>query len=1006
MMTAIHETAYPRLKSHPSKEELLRVYTLTDEELKFVRSQTRRPTALLSLSILLKTFQRLGYFVRISSVPHDVVEHISECLELKTYGLNLESYDSSGARQRHIKVIRKYLDIKAVGKETLNYLKNNLLEAATTKDEIADIINVGLESMAKCHYELPAFDTFLREARASRAQVYRGIFEQIHHSLSDVAKDKIKEILTPTTSMEQMKSTWDLIKKEPKKPTVNNVREFVEHLRWLKSFDDCLPVNFNVPASKLKRFIIEARALNVANMNELTEHKRFTLAALFVRSQTGKALDDIGDIFIRIMQRLLNNANEALKLHKLSQSKNVESLVSSLRDIIKAYQSKGTKDERFDAITKAIKEEPEEIVKLCDAQLAYASNNYLPFLLPLYRNRRALLFDCLSHLDLQSTTKEQSTLEALALVTQNRQSRKTILKATNEKGEPLDLAWIPDNWGKLVVDKTSKDMVPITTVQRKYFELCLFTTIAQELKSGDLIIAGSDKYGDFREQLISWTEYYEQITKYGELADIETEPKLLIEKLKCWLIRVSQATDKKFPDNQQVRIKNGAPVIQRVKRKPIPAALNKIKIALEERMDEASILDVLIDMEKWLGLSGGFKPLSGHASKLTDHQKRFIITLFCYGCNLGPTQTSRSIDGINRRQISWLNLRHTTEDHIEEAITKVINAYNQFSLPKIWGTGKTASVDGTMWDLYEQNLLSEHHLRYMGTGGIGYYHLSDTYIALFSHFIPCGVYEAVYILDGLLKNQSDIHPDTVHGDTQSQSEAVFGLSYLLGIKLMPRIRGMKKLKFYRTDKQDEYKHIDELFKDTIKWQLIDSYLPDLLRIALSIKSGKVQASTILRRLGTYSRKNKLYVALRELGRVVRTVFLLEYIAKANIREMIQSATCKSEEFNEFLQWIMFGNDGQIAENVRHEQQKIIKYNHLVANMTILYNVVNMTKVINDLAEQGYPIDEQVLAGLSPFSRGNLNRFGSYSVNMDREAPTIKFDIPLNIKTEESLLNEI
>ncbi|MFM2666673.1 Tn3 family transposase [Vibrio mediterranei] len=125
-----------------------------------------------------------------------------------------------------------------------------------------------------------------------------------------------------------------------------------------------------------------------------------------------------------------------------------------------------------------------------------------------------------------------------------------------------------------------------------------------------------------------------------------------------------------------------------------------------------------------------------------------------------------------------------------------------------------------------------------------------------------------------------------------------------------------------------------------------------------------------------------------------------------MREMIQSATCKSEEFNEFLQWIMFGNDGQIAENLRHEQQKIIKYNHLVANMTILYNVVNMTKVINELAEQGYPIDEQVLAGLSPFSRGNLNRFGSYSVNMDREAPTIKFDIPLNIKTKESLLNEI
>jgi len=82
---------------------------------------------------------------------------------------------------------------------------------------------------------------------------------------------------------------------------------------------------------------------------------------------------------------------------------------------------------------------------------------------------------------------------------------------------------------------------------------------------------------------------------------------------------------------------------------------------------------------------------------------------------------------------------------------------------------------------YEQNLLSEYHIRYGGYGGIGYYHVSDTYIALFSNFIPCGVWEAVYLLDGLLKNFSDIQPDTIHGDTQAQSTPVFALASLLGL---------------------------------------------------------------------------------------------------------------------------------------------------------------------------------------------------------------------------------
>jgi TnpA family transposase len=79
--------------------------------------------------------------------------------------------------------------------------------------------------------------------------------------------------------------------------------------------------------------------------------------------------------------------------------------------------------------------------------------------------------------------------------------------------------------------------------------------------------------------------------------------------------------------------------------------------------------------------------------------------------------------------------------------------------------------------------------------------VSDTYIALFSHFITCGVWEAVYILDGLLKNRSEIQPDILHADTQGQSTPVFALAYLWGIELMPRIRNWKDLTFFRPHKE-------------------------------------------------------------------------------------------------------------------------------------------------------------------------------------------------------------
>ena len=145
------------------------------------------------------------------------------------------------------------------------------------------------------------------------------------------------------------------------------------------------------------------------------------------------------------------------------------------------------------------------------------------------------------------------------------------------------------------------------------------------------------------------------------------------------------------------------------------------------------------------------------------------------------------------------------------------------------------------------------------------------------------------------------------------------------------------------------------------WDLIRTHLPDMLRVALSIKAGRISAATILRRLGTYSRKNRLYLAFRELGRVVRTAFLLRYLADQELRATIQAATNKSEQFNCFLKWVFFGGGGVITENGRDEQRKVIKYNHLVANCLIFHNVCSLTRIVRELQRAGEEVPEDALA---------------------------------------------
>jgi TnpA family transposase len=460
----------------------------------------------------------------------------------------------------------------------------------------------------------------------------------------------------------------------------------------------------------------------------------------------------------------------------------------------------------------------------------------------------------------------------------------------------------------------------------------------------------------------------------------------------------SQEVDRNYPDNGQVVISpTGEPVLKRIPRKDLSQTAKRLEEAILERMPERSIIDVLCDVQHYTGWTRHFGPLSGSDPKLENALERYVITTFGYGCNLGPAQTARHMRGkVTSHQISFVNRRHVTVAKLNQAIQDVVNQYNCFGLPKVWGDGSTAAADGTKFDLYEENLLSEYHIRYGGYGGIAYHHVSDTYIALFSHFIPCGVWEAVYIIDGLLKNQSDIQPDTVHADTQGQSLPVFALAHLLGIKLMPRIRNWQDLKFFRPSKNAIYKHIDPLFDDAVDWDLLETHWKDLLQVVLSIKAGKVLPSTLLRKLGNNSHKNRLYRAFRELGRVVRTVFLLRYISDIQLREQITATTNKVEAYNGFSKWIFFGGEGVIAENDPEEQEKRIKYKDLVANIVIFQNVVDMSYALRQLKLEGYEVAREDVAAVSPYITRHLKRFGDYYVDLGNVPRPLDADLALPV----------
>jgi TnpA family transposase len=986
-MTTVHETIYRVLPAEPTTAELCSAFTPTAAEMRFVRRQSRQESTAVMIMVQMKLLQRLGYFPMLANVPFPIIDHIRVALRARlVFRDAIIRYDQSGTRLRHQKLLRAWLGIRPFDTADATWLGGLAFEAAQTKTELPDIVNVLIEELVRCRYELPPLATLRRLATQARSETN----ETLYRALADGLDEELVSRLDALLVVKAGKSGWEELKREPKQPTTRAVASFLKHIEGIRKLADGLPAApATLSVSKRTQFVTEARALDVAELRSLRPVKRYALAVLFIQAQFQKALDDVAEIFIKVMRKVESYARARLQKYHIEHADALESLVGQFRDVLQILQDKDIPERQTLMQIREALGDPASALEQCNELIAYAGRFDLPFMLVPYRQQRSLLFQCLDVLTLQSSSEDRSILVSLAWLQGFRNAHREYLLLTDSDLANVPFDWLPEKWEKAVFPHGRDSRM----LHRRFFELCVFHQIMRELNSGDLYVKGSDRFDDYRIHQVSDEEFHLELPGYCEIVGLATDGKSFTKNLRKQLGDALDETDARFPENDSIEFGPNGLIIHKPGKEPEPPNKPLIDQAITASMHEISILDLLTETEQWLDLYKLFGPLSGFDAKIDEPRKRFISTLFCYGCNLGPSQTARSVKGLSRKQVAWLNLKHITEERLDKAIVKVINAYNQFALPKYWGDGKRASADGTKWSLYEQNLLSEYHVRYGGYGGIGYYHVSDMYIALFSHFIPCGVHEAVYILDGLIRNGADISPDTIHGDTQAQSGPVFGLSHVIGINLMPRMRNIKDLVLYKADRRRKYAHIDSLCRQTIDWDLIERHYLDMMRVAVSIKAGRMTPSTILRRLGSESAKNKLYFAFRELGRVIRTLFLLKYLNDPELRRTIHAATNKSEQFNDFAQWLMFGGD-VIPENLRHEQRKIIKYNHLVANMVILYNVQWMSRRLKELQEKGHPVDANVLRVLSPYRREHINRLGDYLLDLQRPVspldPTIDF----------------
>ena len=984
-MASIERTAYPRFKRSSTARELEALYTPTDDEMQFAYIIARKAQPRFGLLLLLKAFQRLGYFPAVDEIPVAILQHVRAAAEIDSETSPV--YAESRTLYRHHQAIRERLRVSAWGDEGLRVASEAMATAAEVMDNPADLINVAIEELVHQRIELPAFSTLDRLSRRIRTLVNGRFSAAVMARLSEAESSQLDALLEVGDSP-QKKSLLFALKQLPKRSSLEHLQDLLDHIVKLSATVGADHHLTGIPHAKIKHFAAEAKALDAAELKNFAPPKRYVLLLSLIHRARVQARDDLANMFIKRMNHIHRRGKDELERLRIRYRQKTEHLVATLANVIQVLETQPADAEAGRSIrsllttrggTQALQDD-------CAAINAFSGDNYFPLLWRFYRSHRPTLFRMVHLLTMTSTSEDRSLMQALDV----------LLAHENRKGgwidEAVDFSFANERWKRTVFVKVDDG----ERISRQHFEVCVFSALAAEIKSGDVSIQGSEAYADYREQLLSWEECEPLVTDYCQQLGFADDPAGFVRGLRDGLTVIAAEVDAGFPDNKSLGIdESGLPVLKRSTPREPKASARALEAALLQRLPERNVIDVLCNVAHWTHWNRHFGPLSGSDPKIENPGERYILTAFTYGCNLGPAQASRHLRGaVTPHMLSFINRRHANANKLNAALRDIINRYDGFQLPKVWGEGKSAAADGTKFDMFDQNLLAEYHIRYGGYGGIAYHHVADNYVALFSHFIPCGVWEAVYIIEGLLQNKSDIQPDTVHADTQGQSAPVFALAYLLGIKLMPRIRNWHDLVFFRPTKETTYQHIDGLFKDAIDWDLIETHWKDLLRVVLSIKAGKISSSTLLRKLGNYSRKNRLYQAFRELGRVVRTAFLLSYISDLELRDQITATTNKVEAYNGFSKWLFFGGEGVIADNDPEEQEKVIKYNDLVANAVIFHNVVDQTRILRELKEEGFPVAREDVATLSPYVTSHIKRFGDYIIDAEAVPEPIDPSLPI------------
>ncbi len=496
------------------------------------------------------------------------------------------------------------------------------------------------------------------------------------------------------------------------------------------------------------------------------------------------------------------------------------------------------------------------------------------------------------------------------------------------------------------------DVPPETIRRRRVFEPVILMTLADLIGSGRVTVPNSLLFRDL------WTDI--SSVKLRKTIDTDRWIDALQSKLnRDWIRFVKVARKRDIAIDGQIHV----PRIRATETDEGPGI----------RLPTIPIERLLWEVHDEIGFLDCFRLPENAPHSLSDEERRqlSLANLMATGMNMGLREGSRSFGrGYGLGRLRNAAAHYVYPKTLQATLDRLLQEWDRRNFGSIWGTGERCSVDGRVVFSYEKNLISQYHHRRGRIGVMAYWFVRDDWMASTIRLIGNQEHEAWFILDELLRPSGMKVLKSSCGDTHCQQLALWGLSSLVGKRILARFRGLRGVRLYCSRSG---KHLPIRQVHPVRWDLLRRCARSLQRLGEAVRQGIIPASEVLKTWNIYDEEGRnVGDALRELGKIDRTGYILSYAMDKKLRATVQRGCTRSETWNSFMEAIAWAGGGRIATNDPRRRIEI------GLSMAILMNAI----VFHNVWKYGDRLKR--VKGATPIQWGHVRFYGKYKI---RRGPT-------------------